>query len=169
MKEIQLTRGKVALVDDEDFEWLNQWKWHVSKYGYAMRHFILQDGKRTKKYMHRQILELEKGDGKFVDHIDGNILNFCRSNLRICSKPENNRNQCIRKNNTSGFKGVCWHKASRKWMAHITGNGNYQYLGLFHTPEAAYAAYCEAALKQHGEFANFGDGCVAMKNNDVSR
>lgn len=161
MKEIQLTQCKVAIVDDDDYERLSQFNWHFNKHGYAMRNVCNGKGRHKMSFMHREILELSKDDGKYVDHINGDKLDNRRENLRVCSNAENVHNQGIRKNNTSGLKGVVWHKVARKWFAQITINRKNKYLGLFATPDDAHEAYCAAALKYHGQFANFGERCVA--------
>lgn len=91
-----------------------------------------------------------------LDHING-ICNDNRiANLREASHAENSRNGRVRSTNSSGFKGVCWHKAAKKWQAQITVDGSNKHLGLFLTAEAAHAIYRKAAAELHGEFANFG-------------
>lgn len=169
MKEIQLTQGKVAIVDDEDFEWLNQWKWCVNGDGYAHRHAQMVNGKQTKVKMHREILGLIKGDSKDCDHINGNRIDNRRENLMVCKRSENSHNQKISIDNTSGFKGVYWDKPYKKWRARILINNKRKHLGYFTTPEEAHSACCEAAIKYYGEFANFGHGCVTLEDNNVSR
>lgn len=99
MKRIQLTQGKFALVDDADFEWLNQWLWHVADKDkdnscYAIRHLG-----RTKIGMHRVIMQAPKN--RQVDHRDGNGLNNCRNNLRMCTHSENLQNQRMQKGRAS--------------------------------------------------------------------
>ena len=92
-----------------------------------------------------------------VDHIkraDGSHAQDSLSNLRICSRSQNLINQTIRSTNTSGYKGVSWHKPVNQWRAQITSCGRHKYLGLFTTPEAAALAYDKAAKGLHGEFAN---------------
>ena len=93
---------------------------------------------------------------EFIDHIDGNPANNRLDNLREASRTENSRNRRMQYSNTSGYKGVYWFKAARKWHAQIHTNGRNKHLGLFLTAEAAHAAYCKAAAELHGEFANFG-------------
>lgn len=88
-----------------------------------------------------------------IDHIDGDGLNNRIDNLREATHSENLRNRGATTKNTSGFKGVSWHKARRKWQAQIKTNGRKKHLGSFDTPEAAYAAYCAAAEDLHGDFA----------------
>jgi len=155
LRTIPLTRGKVAIVDDEDFEKVNQFKWHASKtkrgLWYAKRHVLIGDIDTTQS-MHRFIMGLEHGDPQQVDHRNRvNTLDNRKENLRIATNAQNSRNQGHRKNNTSSMKGASWHKG--KWQAQITVNGKIQHLGLFPTVELAGQAYDAAALKYHGEFA----------------
>ncbi len=150
MKEILLTQGKVAIVDDEDFEWLNQWKWCAKKgpnTSYAKR--------ATQLYMHRLILSAEKG--MFVDHINGNGLDNRRENLRVCTHAENMRNSKLSIKNTSGYKGVYWCKKRSLWIANIQNNGKVKNLGGFKIKELAARAYNEAAHNFHGEFARLNN------------
>jgi hypothetical protein len=154
MKEIQLTKGYVALVDDEDYEWLSKYKWgvSVSKYGYIRA----KKGKtKSCKYqkMHRMILGITDPT-IFVDHIDRNPLNNCRSNLRIATKGQNNMNVNSRKNSTSKFVGVHWDKARKRWRAAVVNNAKSFYVGRFKNEEDAALAYNERAILLHGEFAN---------------
>ena len=131
MREIKLTQGKVALVDNEDFEWLNQWRWYFDN-GYAAR--------RSKKIlMHRVIMQAKKG--QLVDHIDHNTLDNRKQNLRIATRSQNNMNAYIRKDSKSKFKGVSLH-TNGKWQATIRN----QYLGLFVTKEEAALAYNQALI-----------------------
>jgi hypothetical protein len=90
---------------------------------------------------------------KTIDHIDANGLNNRWSNLREATKSENQHNRGKQRNNTSGFKGVSWHKRDRKWQAEIWLNGRKKSLGGFDDAAAAHAAYCDAAQKFHGGFA----------------
>lgn len=88
-----------------------------------------------------------------IDHRDLDGMNNRFSNLREATRSQNCCNQTARKNNTSGYKGVCWHKASGKWTAATMIDGKSAYLGVFDTPEAAHAAYRATVEKHHGEFA----------------
>jgi hypothetical protein len=154
-KEIQLTQGIFTIVDDEDFEYLNQWKWFANLQGkkfYARRAITVSKGKQKTIFMHRFIMKPEKG--MVIDHLDGNPLNNQKSNLRICTHADNMRNSKIPINNTSGFKGVSFFKKNNTYMSSIRFNDKKIYLGLFIDPIDAAKAYNAAALKYHGEFAN---------------
>jgi len=93
---------------------------------------------------------------KYLDHINGirNDNRLC--NLREATQTENTRNQGKQKTNTSGLKGAGWHKGQKKWVAKIRIGTTDKWLGTFSSKEEAHAAYCEAAKKYHGEFANYG-------------
>ena len=153
MKEIQLTQGKVTLIDDEDFEKVNQFKWYYLNVGYAVRSVWINNKCNT-ILLHRYLLGLKKGDSIEVDHIDGNKLNNIRYNLRECTGKQNKCNKLKLITNTSGYKGVYWHKGAQKWCAQIATNGIHVYLGLYSNLNDAAFAYDNAALKYHGKFAN---------------
>lgn len=132
MKKIKLTQGKSAWVDDCDYEYLNQWKWCTHKKGktfYAARN-IKRNGKRTIIYMH-QVIAKRTGIKGIADHENQDGLDNQRSNLRPVTKKENCENQGISKNNTSGHKGVSWHKQNSKWQASIRHNYKLIHLGYF--------------------------------------
>ena len=158
MRQIQLSQGKFAQVDDEDFERVNKFKWCIykSKNGnvfYAARKVII-DGKRKTQRMHQFIL----GDNPLkphIDHRDGDGLNNQKYNLRPCSNMENTTNKKkTNKKCSSIYKGVCWDNHSNKWRAYIQTNGKLIYLGLFKIEIDAARAYDIAAIKYHGEFRN---------------
>lgn len=148
MKTIKLTQGKVALVDDSDYEYLNQWKWCAHKdhnMFYASRSFR---GKTI--IMHRVIMNAKKGE--LIDHRDRYGLNNQRGNLRFCTCSQNAKNKIS--HGTSKYLGVCLHKISRKWQADIVINNRKKYLGSYACEKDAAKAYNKAALKYHEEFAN---------------
>lgn len=145
-----------TLVDDKDYGELSAFKWYARKNGntfYAARSLKVV-GKQTTVLMHAQIMKTPKV--MVTDHIvPGNGLNNQRSNLRVCTQSQNLMNQGSQLNNTSGFKGVTWHKGAKKWQAQIRVNKKHINLGLFPTKELAYEAYVEACEKYHGAFANY--------------
>lgn len=157
MKKIKLTQGQFAIVDDADYEKLSKYKWHIHKdlsgNLYARRTSSGGRGKHFEISMSRQILGLEKGDRREVDHINHNTLDNRRDKLRICSHRQNSSNRKLRSNTTSKYKGVCWHKLAKKWMAGIMIKGKSKYLGLYDSEINAALVYNEVAKKYFGEFA----------------
>ena len=153
MKKIPLTRGKFALVDDEDFDELNKSRWYAlkGKNTYYAEKKIRKRGVWTSIGMHRAILKIKKG--LVCDHINGNGLDNRRVNLRICRQGENTWNSRRQSNNTSGYKGVYWHKHSKKWYSRITVNSKTKSLGYYDDKKEAAIAYDLAAKQYYGEFA----------------
>lgn len=130
MKRIFLTKGAETIVNDEDFEYLNQFRWQLDSDGYAVRHNLAHEGKRgSKKRMHRVILSTPKG--LLVDHVNGDRLDNRRENLRNCTFVDNARNAKRHASNASGFKGVYWNKREKKWKGHIRTNNKSIHLGYF--------------------------------------
>lgn len=150
-KELILSQGKVALVDDEDFDWLNQWKWCVMRRKKTF--YVVRSARSHSKmaYLHRVILNAPKG--MEVDHINGDGLDNRRSNLRLATRAENGRNRHMQVNNKSGYKGVSWYKQYGRWRTTIKVSGKTLNLGYFDLPEIAALAYDEAARGYFGEFA----------------
>lgn len=149
-KLIQLTQGKVAIVDDEDFENLNKNKWYYSK-GYAGRKNKIKGPDYGKLiYMHREVMDAP--EGKQVDHKNHKKLDNRKENLRICSNAENNWNKSFTKRNKIGEKGVWYIKNDNKYGAMIKKNGVTYWIGSFQTKEEAAAKYREKAKELHGEF-----------------
>jgi hypothetical protein len=149
--------GYDALIDDEDYERLKGFHYHVrrieEKHGryYFDRHVCIE-GKRAKTSLHRDIMGCVNGDGKTVDHTYGDTLDCRKTNLRLSTPAENIRNQRVHKDNTSGVKGVYFHKPTRKWFAQISVDGCRHSLGLYTDIKDAEKAYAEASAKYHGEF-----------------
>lgn len=152
MKEIPLTQGKTAIVDDDMYEYLSQFRWYFTGAYAASKSVILSGGGHgaPKIYMHRLIMRTPKG--LEVDHIDGNGLHNWRSNLRNCTHAQNTVNRPMNLDK-SGFKGVYWHKRNQCWQAQIQKNKAIFWLGNFDDPEAAARAYDEKAKELFGEFA----------------
>ena len=147
-REIQLTRGFVTLVDDWNYEWLNNYKWYAHQ-GYAVSTGLNVLGTLR---MHRVILRLAYGDTRHVDHTNHNTLDNREDNLRVCNHMENQRNQKARAG-TSRFKGVHWAKDRCRWRAQIRFEKRLKALGYYFNEEDAARAYDEAALRHFGEFA----------------
>lgn len=154
-KQIELTQGQVALVDDWRYDELNQFKWcarfdSYTNSFYAVRGFKASDGKWTTIRMHRVVANTPKG--MKTDHKNRNTLDNQEENVRICNNYQNSHNRIKQRNNKSGYKGVFWFK--NKWVAEIASECKSKMLGSFSTPEEAARAYDEAAKRLHGEFAN---------------
>lgn len=147
MKQIRLSSGDFALVDDDLFDVLSSYHWSLSGGEDNNRYAYTTGG----KYMHRLVIGAAKG--QYVDHINRNSLDNRLENLRICTNTENLRNANKRKNAKSTFKGVCPIKNRPAWRALIKINGKQQYLGYFKSEVEAALAYNEAAKRYFGEFA----------------
>lgn len=163
MKEIKLTKGYVALVDDADYDFLNQWKWcangiKLNIYAKrAVRKKIVINGDNyfasTLISMHRVIMGVDEKN-IFIDHIDGNGLNNQRSNLRCCTQIQNSRNRRFTGTKTSIYKGVHQKGIANQWRANINTVDGVLHLGTYATEKEAAVAYNIAAIKYFGEFAN---------------
>ena len=153
MSEIKLTQGYIAIVDDEDFEELNQYSWSILKSPntmYANRYYSL-GSKRVTQRMHRFILDAPSG--VMVDHINQNGLDNRRCNIRLCNRMQNGWNRKISKNNKSGYKGVAFHKIDKRYRSSIMANGKAYVLGNFKCKHEAAKAYNKKAIELYGEFA----------------
>lgn len=158
MKEIKLTKGYVALVDDEDYKYLSQWKWVARKAKskrtvYAVR-TIKRRGRVYGILMHRIVHGLALDRKLKIDHIDHNGLNNQKSNLCFATNKQNTYNSQSHKDSTSTYKGVCLFKRTGKWHAQINKDGYRHHLGYFDSPEEAAKVYNQMAVKLFGEFAN---------------
>jgi hypothetical protein len=158
MKKIKLTQGQYALVDDDDFERLNQFKWYVYKTNsvYRPARKIRVSGKQKNIHMHQEIMgTFGKGHNFSVDHIDHNPLNNQKENLRVCNNSENIRNQKVRvnKTKTSIYKGVCLYMRYNKFISQIRFENKQIHLGYFINEKDAACAYNKKALELFGEFA----------------
>ena len=156
MIKIELTQGKFALIDDEDFELISRYKWYFSKLSLNYGRVVTRCKKKVKNIkMHRLIMNAP--DFFEVDHINGNTLDNRKINLRLVTHSQNQKNMKTHKDNKSGYKGVSWHKKAKKWQVHIKLNNKKGYLGLFLTKEEGALAYNKAALKHFGEFARLNE------------
>lgn len=143
VKEIKLTQGKVALVDDEDYDRFSGYKWYAVHNGdkwYAAN--------KKFGFLHRAILTAPRN--RLVDHKDGNGLDCRRQNIRLATRAQNTYNSRVRSTNTSGFRGVS--ASSSRWLSQIKHNGATIYLGTFGKPEDAARAYDVKVRELHGEF-----------------
>lgn len=146
---VPLTMGDVTLIDEQDVELVSQYNWY-SQTGKRTR-YAANKNKERLLLLHRLIL----GDCEAIDHINGDGLDNRRSNLRVCSLTENNRNTRKRENTRSQYKGVVFdNSASNKWKARVYKDGKQIVLGRFSTEEEAAVAYNKAAVIHYGEFAN---------------
>lgn len=152
MKRISLTKGKVALVDNEDFERLSKYSWYAHQ-SEPHRYYAATREKKTGKflYMHRLIMDIPSN--LFIDHINGNRLDNRKSNLRMCTKSQNTLNKRLSKRNTSGYKGVSWSNTNQGWYSCIRNKGKTIPLGYYDDPIDAAKAHDKAAIKLFGEFA----------------
>lgn len=155
MKEIKLTQGRFAMLDNEDFDRVNQFRWYADKdksaqvLWYAARHVYI-NGRRTTQKLHQFIL----GDGEKIDHRNGNGLDNRKENLRRASASQNGANRRKQvKPASSTFKGVTFVKARGNWRASIKINGSRIPLGSHSQEIDAATAYNEAARRLFGEFA----------------
>jgi len=138
MKKIKLKHGELVLVDDEDFDELNKYKWCLNSGGYATR----RKDTHTSILMHRFINSTPKRQE--TDHINGNKLDNRRENLRNVTHSQNQLHSRLPKTNTSGVKGVVWDKKNKKWQAQIKIKGKNHFLGRYKTVMEAYYKRKEA-------------------------
>lgn len=147
MKHIPLTQNQFAIVDDDMFDYLSQWKWHVywckwTKSYYTMRHSKTINSIRHRIYMAREILGLKYGDKRQGDHINHDTLDNQRSNLRIVTKQQNQWNQ-------KNPKGYSWDSKLGKYHAYLRVNGKSKHLGYFSNAIDAHEAYLQGKLRYH--------------------
>lgn len=157
-REIRLSRGLVAVVDEKDFASLSACRWMaMPRDQTGAKYYASRAAGRKTIYMHRHILGAAVGQE--VDHIDGDGLNNCRSNLRLCD----HRLNCVNRrgyNPLSGFRGVYATPLATRWVAKISdGHRKLTHLGTFSSKEEAAVAYDRAASSLYGQFAvlNFPD------------
>jgi hypothetical protein len=148
MKYIELTQGKRAMVDDEDFEVLNKYKWYVEKKRGGQVYYAGRSNGVGNDYMHRVIKNVP--NGMFTDHVNGNGLDNRKENLCICTNAENLRNRTrLPENNTSGTLGVTWVKTNNKWRAQAMRNYKNVHLGYFSDKKEAIECRMNFIKKEH--------------------
>lgn len=145
---IELTQGKVAIIDDCDFDEISKYKWHFGHGRYAYTNINIEGKGMRPVSMHRMILGFPKRPSE-VDHINRNGLDNRRDNLRIVSAKENQKNRKVPKNNTSGTQGVNFLKQKNRWVAYIYNNNKRIHLGCFIEKEDAILAR-KKAEKENG-------------------
>lgn len=153
MKKVFLSgkmgRGVYFCVDDEDFERVVKHSWWVDRLGRPQT-----DIKHKRVLIGRFIMNPPKN--MVVDHIDGDVKNNIKSNLRICTQSNNQRNRTVlNRNSTSGHRGVSWDKFRSKWVAQLSLNYRHIYLGRFDKKEDAVEAVRDAIKEKHGKYANY--------------
>lgn len=162
MIELPLSRGRVALIDEDDFTNFGGYKWSLTGDRYVTRRALV-DGRPRTIYLHRAILDAPKGI--FVDHVNGDGLDNRRANLRLCQMSQNIGNSHKwRRPTSSRYKGVCWSKQAGRWQANITINRRMLHLGHFRNEIDAAVAYDRAAIEAFGPFARINfpiDGFAA--------
>lgn len=159
MKKIELTRGHFALVDDDDYDVLKDYQWHVvpsRKTFYASRTGIKRFGEKATVNMHRQILRLEDKNIQ-ADHIDGNGLNNQKYNLRVCNHRQNQHNSLKRDGCSSKYKGVSWNKNANKWKVSFGPSENRSCIGYYDSEVEAALVYNCVASFAYGEYAKLNE------------
>lgn len=152
MKKLQVGGGRVSLVDDADYDWLSQWRWTSYKATKANPWYVTRRENGVAISLHRQIMGFP--EGLDVDHIDGDGLNNCRANLRVCSRSGNMKNRpAFRKRafGASKYKGV--YAKDGRWQVSLNSDGRRHHGGTFACELTAARAYDDLAKKHHGEFA----------------
>lgn len=154
-KRIKLANSdKYTILDDDDYEEFKEYPWRESQYGYAI--VCKAFNKRSHTFMlHREIAKPPKTMS--VDHINGDTLDNRKSNLRVVTHGENMRNQKMRINNSSGYKGVSWHTVRDKWRARVHFEGKEYHVGLFEDKHEAARAYNKKARELFGEYARLNE------------
>jgi hypothetical protein len=155
--EIQLEKGTI-LVDDDDWEYLNEFSWYISHTGYSYTGIWMKFKQTTKQVkMERFIMRVPKGF--IIDHINGNRCDNRKENLRLVTKQENNINRCKRSGCPTTYKGLTWIAKERRWKVRVKLDGKEYYVGRFVNEIDAAHAYDFKALELFGEIArlNFPD------------
>lgn len=155
---VPLTRGYSAVIDATDVDAAGRYNWTalVHSAGRSRTVYAIRGATVNRPYalLHRFLWESwGLSDAPQLDHVNGDGLDCRRCNLRAATPSQNVCNTPLRTNNTSGLKGVGWHRRQQKWNARINVNGQRIHLGSFSDPSEAHLVYSEAARRLHGEFA----------------
>ena len=147
-----------VLIDDDDFERISRHCWTPIRARQNIglvyfRRVKVIDGKNVDFYLHRMIMD--NPVDMVVDHVNRNTLDCRKSNLRIVGQSENCQNQKLKRNNTTGFKGVTFDKANGKFRAMIMKNRKNISIGRFDTVEEAHESYRKKAIEIYGDMASF--------------
>lgn len=151
VRAIPLSKGLYTLVDETDYEYLNQWNWYARSGDGCV--YASRSNSKAKIAINMHVVLLPAPDGKEPDHIDGDSLNNRRNNLRLVTHQENMWNRKPVTGSSSKFKGVSWQTATQYWKAYIKINEKQVHLGCFWDEVDAAIAYNKAAKALHGEFA----------------
>lgn len=151
--KMYLTQGLFTILDAKDYPKIRQYKWYARKtpYTFYASTNVNNSGKRKTIQLHRAITDAPIG--MEVDHKDRNGLNNTRANLRVCTKEENQHNASIRKDNTSGFKGIYWMKSSSAWAVSIQAYGKRIYCGIYKSKNEAILVRDKKIRELHKDFA----------------
>lgn len=157
VKELPLSNGMVALVDDDVYEWASKFNWHARRAKPGAAYYVVRNIREPKnasgvgmERLHRAIMKAPRGVD--VDHIDRNTMDCRVANLRFATRSQNNMNRKKNSKHASKFKGVAWHGLRCKWVAQIQFNGEHYYLGLFTDEKDAARAYDMKAREFFGDF-----------------
>jgi hypothetical protein len=156
-----LISGMWVTVDTKDIPRMSTISWSKSGAGDKKnrKYFQGYTGKGNPLvYLHRFILYAKKGE--IIDHIDNDTLNNAKSNLRVVTPSQNNMNSILRKEGTSGYRGVTWRKDTKKWQAQLMLNGKHVACGCYLTKEAAFSAYLKKTEELFGEYSRMAHGSL---------
>ena len=146
---VPLSKGKVSLISAADVQVVRKFNWSAQKIGKYFYACACVNGRNI--HMHRFLLNPSKNER--VDHRNGDTLNNCRNNLRICTASENSGNMKAHADSSSKYKGVTYNKRQNSWMAQLTVNRKRVHCSYHKDPIDAAEAYDRVALKHFGEFA----------------
>jgi hypothetical protein len=169
MKEIQLTQGRVAIVDDEDYDIVNKYNWwavqggDIHKVYYAQKWLCRVKGVKKYEMLHNFIAG-RPGYKLFIDHINGDGLDNRKENLRIVTNRQNGHNNSGQSNRLGRYKGVYLNRTGKKFVARITVDYKQLCLGSYQNETDAAIAYNNAAIKYFGEFARLNEIPNELKN-----